>query len=526
MAKVGIGAAVVVVAAGGAAAYFATRPAEVIRETTTAVVTREPTTQVITTTVSGEERVITTTSTVPVTRTSTVPVTTTSTVPVTTVRTSTVPTTVETTVVETITGVKRIVVYDWSMPHITEVGDQFNREVTDVQAALVLVDYGVITDKLTADYLSGSPRSVYDSVYIPDGWVGLFDKGYLAPLEDFITDEERRRFWVTRHVDPLKNLTDMGADGQPHLFSVPHYGNTALFVYRTDMVQEAGFDRPPITYEEVMEYGRELNKRKITDPSQGTYPLMMDWKDDNLLTEWSLALKAFGGQSYDPKTGEPTFNDAAGVDALTWMKDMHTEKLVDPASIDTASTGAKSRAFASGRHAMTWGWIGTVWGKSMDPNVSEVVGKVAVTQVPGQVLEHPFSLTMEGFAIPLKAENKDAAWKWIQFACLNVDTAKSFMGKAPGISPLKGVWEDPEMFAKLDFMTVAKEAWEKYPFAYVTGTDFPVPWFPQARDALNLNVRGAIRGDIPVQRALDDAVADLTKVAKEFIEKGLWVPPA
>ncbi|MGI5191184.1 ABC transporter substrate-binding protein [Promicromonospora sp. CA-289599] len=139
---------------------------------------------------------------------------------------------------------------------VRELLDEFEAENPGVTVDLVSPPTDQADQKLQQMLQSG--RGV-DVLEVRDSTVGAFsNNGWLYDLSDDVTG------W-----SGWDDLTDnaqavTAQDGARYFVPYGFYG-LSLF-YRTDLVEEAGFDRPPVSWEELLEQASA-----IQDPSQNTY---------------------------------------------------------------------------------------------------------------------------------------------------------------------------------------------------------------------------------------------------------------
>lgn len=112
-----------------------------------------------------------------------------------------------------------------------------------------------------------------------------------------------------------------------HQYVLPIFSNPSMFVWRIDILKEAGVNEPPKTYSEVIEAGRKLKQK---------YPDKYVWVNPDLVnTAWYkrwwdfLTLYAGASQGNAFVQGKNIVaDDKAAVDVLKFFDDMRKEKLV------------------------------------------------------------------------------------------------------------------------------------------------------------------------------------------------------
>jgi multiple sugar transport system substrate-binding protein len=119
--------------------------------------------------------------------------------------------------------------------------------------------------------------------------------------------------------------------------------------YNKKMLQDAGYDHPPRTWNELIEMSTALKQKGIVK-----YPMVFSWgaNYEQITVDYVMLVKSLGGEIFDAQ-GNPVFNQGAGVEALQMMYDMmHTYEIVDPAALTLIGGGQ-----ASGHYD---GWAGSL----------------------------------------------------------------------------------------------------------------------------------------------------------------------
>jgi len=181
-------------------------------------------------------------------------------------------------------------------------------------------------------------RSGYDEidVYLLDDFsVGNFTtSGWLEDLESSIAPEDLDNYSQSAH-----DLFDLA--GYTRL---PIYIGAVAYYYRTDLLQEAGFDGPPTTWEELVSMGLEL-KDKYPDK----WPFMpMGSKDSGAD---ALAVQVIWQGGGDPVVANDDGTKIALQEVYDWI---HTHKIV-PESMTGQGVNDMDPLVQSGE-AISWYW--------------------------------------------------------------------------------------------------------------------------------------------------------------------------
>ncbi|RFU96091.1 sugar ABC transporter substrate-binding protein [Sphaerochaeta halotolerans] len=307
-------------------------------------------------------------------------------------------------------------------------------EETGIQVEFIQMSWDEVQTKVMIDLSAGG--STYDVIEFDNGWVEKFvATGWLEPLNSYGTDE---------YFDSLLPgiLNTFTVDGD--ILGVGWNNDTRFFFYNREMLDKAGIKEAPKTWAEVVEQSSKLKSAGISE-----YPMAEYWNQ-----EWALAnsiafyLYSFGANYFD-EDGNITINDAEGIETLQFMLDILKEyKIVNPSSI-TLSQEAAADLFYRGSSAFFFQGPPSTYSYANDPSMSSVVGQVEVASwLPGKTTDVQATLTLpEAFAIPKTSENKNAAWKYIEYM-ISAEKDKERSLQIGSLPMFSDAYEDPELLAK------------------------------------------------------------------------------
>jgi multiple sugar transport system substrate-binding protein len=313
-------------------------------------------------------------------------------------------------------------------------------------------------------------------------WVSEFGAaGWAVPLNDYLPDIEQKF--------EKAGLDLYTYEGQ--LLAIPFWNGTTGLYYRTDLLEEYGFD-PPETYDDLVEIAETIT----ADQPEMTGFLWSGDKQESLVMVWSEFLYGFGGQYWN-EDGSCAFNSPEGVAAVEFMKETIDTGLSPEETIASGNDEARTRfvegnaIFFRGPHDyITW---------LNDPEKSAIVDKWDFMPNPAQSGgRHSGSTGGFGMAVQPYTDNMDAAFKVMEVIA-SEEVQKGFAIAWGPVQYYQGVYDDPAVK-------------EVYPEAYrldaVLESSLPRP--PSARYAelstiIQDEVHAAITGIKPAQQALDDA---------------------
>lgn len=218
---------------------------------------------------------------------------------------------------------------------------------------------------------------------------GLIETGVVEPLDDYVTDE----FDLNDFEQPL--LDAFRQDGQ--LYGLPKDTSTLSLFYNIDMLEEAGFDGPPETWEELQEMAIAL-----TNEDHHGFGIVTD-----LARLMFIAESAGGKVATD---NQASFADASVVEALQPIVDMRN---VDESSVSPADVGADwgGEMFGLERVAMVIEGNWTI--PFLEENFADVnYGVAEVPTINGNKGTMAYTVS---YVMNRNTEHKEEAWKLIEF---------------------------------------------------------------------------------------------------------------
>lgn len=276
-----------------------------------------------------------------------------------------------------------------------------------------------------------------------------------------------------------------------NVYKGKHYGlpldtNTQVTVYNPDFLKEAGLSAPPKTFEEFKQY---INAFKGKDGKYG-FALGGTYTWQMLPFFWTLGGK-ITSDDYTKASGY--LNSDASVAALQQIYDLFKDGALAPSMI--------------GSQPNTWdGYKGGQYGAVLEGPwffavmQNEMKGKMVGQPVPTAVGGSISVVGGENIVMFKSTKNKDAAWKFIQFALS--DEAQVAMAKTGQMPVTKSASANPVM----------KEA--GYYDAYITQLNTALPRTPHpAWTKIDKILGDAFES---VFRDADTAKNALDKAAKEI----------
>lgn len=308
---------------------------------------------------------------------------------------------------------------------------EFERENPDVQIDYVPQSFSNYDQLLQAAFTG---RETPDVMVLTPGPQGVlrWAKG-LDTLNDRIPDEQFEA------VTDWRSVTD-GLAEEGDVYGIPIGANGIIFYYNKKLFAKAGLptDFEPESWEDVIEAGEKLEAAGIPAFTGGNkegyenlWWFSAVWETVNTPDE-ALALA----------TGDLPFTDPAVADALAPHIEAQEAGLFEDDRFSTPSFGEGLYRFGEGEAGMTLGFTDLVgyYGDYNDKLGEENVG---VFFPPGATY-HQIAPEWV-YSIPSAAENKEAAWAYIEFmtSADAVDSLRSTSGVLPNRSDVEVAEDAP-----------------------------------------------------------------------------------
>ena len=174
-----------------------------------------------------------------------------------------------------------------------------------------------------------------DVVYI-DTPYDLVETGAFEPLDSYFTAEEADQYLYW----------DLGQIMGKQYIAPMLVGNASVLYCNMDILKQAGFDRPPETWDELIDYCLAIQE-KVPDVS----PFLQNWGGSGkgvLMVSW-LPYYWQTGESFLDAEGKPSINNAGGLKTVEFLKSLMDKGIFDDTI--TATENPKD-LFQEGKLAM------------------------------------------------------------------------------------------------------------------------------------------------------------------------------
>jgi ABC-type glycerol-3-phosphate transport system substrate-binding protein len=327
----------------------------------------------------------------------------------------------------------------------------------------------------------------YTSVIVANSTLTqLMNDGLVRPLNDLLEK-------YGQHIP--ENLL-ISIDGQ--VMAVAFMANSQHLFSRTDILEQAGVEGIPSTYDEILAAAEKIRAAGIME-----HPLVMNMKTGwNVGESFNLAFMANGGEFFKPGTAEPTVNSEAGVAALNTLKAL--VEYTHPDHLTHASNETQG-LWEAGKAA-----LGIMWGSrgavilDDEGSTEEVTSNTVLSAAPSVSAGGTPGATLwwDGFTISTNVPDAEAE---ATFAAL----ASAITPEMVAANNDDAVWliEGFQPGAAAEGVSATARAGAK-----------PYPMIPQIglmHNALGAELSDFLKGDESAEQALADVEAAYTTAAKE-----------
>ena len=321
-------------------------------------------------------------------------------------------------------------------------------ETTGIEVKYEITPYENAREKLVQDFFGETKQ--FDISLIDVVWIGEFaDSGWITPFEPFINDPAL--------ADPGLNLEgffpillESFGTWNDQIYGYPFDNYSGLLYYNKAMLQSAGFDKPPASWQEVKDvYGAKLGKQ--------TYSLQSRRGETQSADSFMRMVWAFGG-SLLKEDFQPNLSSPESMAGLQFRQDINA---IQPDGVVERDHEETVQLLAQGQVAFITEWSSFFYPLT-SPDSSTIVNDLGVGIEPAGVAGPEPALG--GFSLGINSQideaKQKAAYLFIQWIT-GESTARSYT-ENDGVSGRQSIYQDPELQAKYAYFAPLAESWSKY----------------------------------------------------------------
>jgi multiple sugar transport system substrate-binding protein len=258
----------------------------------------------------------------------------------------------------------------WGTPDeaaaVQKVADQFNGEQDKIEVKVMNIPHDTYIEKLNTMATAGELPDA--GIMSEAGVLQFATNGYLADISGMYGAGESR---------PLESIAFKGPDGKTVAYSAAN--EVLVLFYNKDMFDKAGVSYPPAGADNAWTWDQFVAAAKrLTFDANGRTPNDAGFDPNNIVQygamvenlTWQLEVWALsnGGGFYNANGTQITIDQAAAVEAIQKVADLHLKDHVAPLSTGLTDDGIQ-RSLIAGTVAMATGgtWnVGTCLAQARD----------------------------------------------------------------------------------------------------------------------------------------------------------------
>ncbi len=376
---------------------------------------------------------------------------------------------------------------------------EFERK-TGIKAEIDLMSFPVLNQRADLELASGSGAyDVIQMIFIRTGrWIRANWAEPLNPFLDKDKDVDLRDF-VTGAMAPFRRGDT--------IYALPWLADSTVVGYRADVLDKAGYAKPPETFEALQEMAAKIHTRETAGFVT----------QDNLHWIWPNWLISYGGNFFAkaPDDLSPRFDTAEAVKTA----DMFTTLLAkySPPGGARLNSAVVHAIMYQGKAAYYLDGFGNVQ-RIIDTTKTQLADRMAFGHTPSGPKGHFPQLAVHGYLINPASKKKEAAWEFIRWAISKETMLKNALEHGHMACTRSSVLNHPEVKKKFTWRgsdmpalheAVMKRAGDAY-MAYRT-----IPQFPPIGDRVIIALTAIASG----QTTAADGMKALQKDAEALLRK-------
>ena len=368
--------------------------------------------------------------------------------------------------------------------------EKFNQQHSDIRFETVAApsDSNQVEDLYTSSFLLGN--SPYDVVYMDIVWTPKFAAaGWLKDISDRITEEEAEYL----------EADIAGGMYQGKLYRLPFRSDAGMLYYRRDLLQEAGYQEPPETFDELLTVSQDIQQQGLTD-----WGYVWQGKQyEGLAAMFVEILRGNDAYWVNPETQEVGLDQPEAIAAVEFLREA-IAKRVSPPGVTTYAEEETRLLFQNGKAAFLRNWP-YVYSLAAD---SDIAGKYSIKPMVHAVGKNS-GATLGGWGLGISTSTKhpDAAWQVLEFLS-SEESQREFILETGFVPSRVALFNDPQIVAKYDYypqlLNVVRSS----------ALRPPIPQYAQASDILQRYLSAAITGKMTPEEAMQAAASETRNLLK------------
>lgn len=349
-------------------------------------------------------------------------------------------------------------------------------------------DTNLVEDLYTSAFLLGD--APYDLAYMDIVWVPKFAAaGWLQPIDEYIETSE---------VDLSEYLEGdiNGGTYNGNLYRMPFRSDGGMLYYRTDLLEQGGYD-PPETFAELMQISQDLQNQGIAD-----WGYVWQGKQyEGMSAMFVEILTGHGAYWIDPETREVGLDRPEAIAAAEFLYQTIQEG-ISPPGVTTYAEEETRRLFQNTDTVFLRNWP-YVYPLAQD---SEISGQFAIKPMVHEPQDSS-GACQGGWGLGMVAttSHPDEAWEVIQYFS-QPDVQRQFFLETGYVPARKSLFTDPELVAQYSYYPDLLNVVEN------SALRPPIAQYAQASDILQRYLSAVITGEMTPEAAMTAAARETRSV--------------
>ena len=382
-----------------------------------------------------------------------------------------------------------------TLPTLIEKFNEQNKGQIRVTHRVMPQDTGQYFDQLRTEFQSGA--SEIDVIGGDVIWPAQFAaQGYIADLTDRFTDADEFL------PGPMASNTY-----DDKLWGVPWYTDAGLLYYRKDLLEQAGFSGPPVTWDEL----KEMAQKVMQDEGIKSGFVFQGAQYEGGVCNGCEYIWSHGGDILDPDDPSKVIIESPeSIAGFATERSMIADG-VAPQSVLTAMEDQSHATFIRGDSVFLRNWP-YVYALLSNPEESKIKpDQVGIAQIPVAEESMQSYSTLGGwnFFINANSEKQDQAWEFIRFMTAP-EQLKTNAVQGSKLPPRRALYEDSEILEKVPVARLGKEA--------IIENSSPRPVSPVYSDmslALAEQLNSSLKGTTSPEQAVKTLQSELQEIADQ-----------
>ncbi len=322
-------------------------------------------------------------------------------------------------------------------------------EKTGIKVNIIKLPYENALGEQVRDFVA---EGDLDIALIDLVWIGNFaENEWIVPIDTFTSNPDL--------LDPELDIDDffplvLNAFGgwNDVVYGLPFDNYSGLLFYNKCMLEEAGFDRPPETWEEL----KDVYGPKLTGNGKHAFALQSKRNETQSADSFARVLWPFGGSFLD----ENFRSNLLSPESQAGLKFRQDLMQYMPEGIVAYDHAEAVNALAQGDVAMITEWS-AFYSTLKDPATSKIVDCLAIAPEPKGPAGRKPALGGFSLAVASQADEKEqaAAWLLIQWLTSKANAKRYLdMGGVPARQSVYGIEGVADQY---DFVPALVESWQE-----------------------------------------------------------------